>query len=402
MVEIKNLNKAAKKIKEAILSNKNIIIFADSDLDGASSAIILKEAIENFSLIKTKDKVLPKIDFYFPSRIKEGYGLNKSALSYLKKKFLFSGKNKKKPLIITLDCGIGNFKEVDLARKIGFDVLIIDHHEVLKKTPKANLIVDPKQKGDKYPFKEFSNAGLTFKLAQEILKGNLSKALEKNFLELVALATIADMMPQVGENKLLINAGLKDIDNSPRPGIKAFFEILDKDSFSTKNEMIRQIVSALNTSTVENHIHLAFSLLTAINLEEAKDMAKDLLEKNKIRHQNIKLLEKEIKEKVLKSQKKSPIVFLGSSSFPLELLGSVASMICKEFQKPVFLFQIQSSVVQGVVRVPSGFDGVKLMEKCSKLLKTYGGHPKAAGFSVKQENLDKFKGCLIKQLITSK
>ncbi len=226
----------------------------------------------------------------------------------------------------------------------------------------------------------------------------MPKDLEKNFLELVALATIADMMPQNGENESLIFSGLKNIENSIRPGIKAFFEILDKNSFSSKKEMINQIVSTLNMSMLENHIHQGFLLLTMSDLNEAKKMAKGLLEKREIRHQNIKTLQKEIKEEVLTHQKNSPIIFLGAPSFPFELLGSVASIICADFKKPVFLFQIQPKITRGAVRVPGDFNSVEMMGKCSKLLETFGGHPKASGFSIKSENLDKFKECLIKQL----
>jgi len=191
--KIKNLEKAADRIKKAVANNERIILYGDSDLDGISSVVILEEAIK--SLGGNTDSV------FFPDRENDGYGINMNALSILK--------NKAPALFITLDLGIGNIKEVEAANKMGFEVLIIDHHETLVGTPKASIIVDPKQETDSYPFKGLANVGITFKLCEEMLGSGISKSLRNSFLELSALGTIADMVPQVDENQKIIEEGLR-------------------------------------------------------------------------------------------------------------------------------------------------------------------------------------------------
>ncbi len=158
MAEIKNLKKVAIHLLKAAKKKEKIIIYSDSDMDGVASAIIMKDAIKNIG-----GNVA---EIYFPDRESQGYGITKDSLKILKKIA--------PAILISLDCGIGSVNETDLARKMGFDVIIIDHHEPLEKLPKANIIVDPKQKGDKYPFKQLANAGLVFKLAEVMLKNSIN------------------------------------------------------------------------------------------------------------------------------------------------------------------------------------------------------------------------------------
>jgi single-stranded-DNA-specific exonuclease len=238
-MEIKNLDKVAKRILKAIKNEEKIILYGDADLDGVSSVILLKESIENLN---------GKISaIYFPDREVEGYGISKKSLEILKE---FSP-----ALFIVLDCGISNFEEIELAKKLGFEVIIIDHHEILDNLPKAEIIVDPKQPGDDYPFKELATVGIVFKLSQILLKDKMTEILKRNFLELVALATLADMMPQVKENKTLIEEGLISLENSWRPGIMVF---LKEDSLQRYNisKKVSKIISFLNVRNIENGLQL--------------------------------------------------------------------------------------------------------------------------------------------------
>lgn len=239
MAEIKNLKKIAERIKKAIKDKEKIILYGDTDLDGMTSVIILRDTLWNIS-----GKIAA---IYFPDREIEGYGISEISLNFLK--------NKAPALLLSLDCGIGSFKEVKLAKKLGFEVIIIDHHQVLDGLPTASIIVDPKQKGDKYPFKGLATAGIVFKLSQILLGTRLTEILRKNFLELVALATIADMMPQKEENQVFIEEGLSSIENSWRPGIKTFFEI--EPFKSAKARAVSKIISILNVRDLENQYWLA-------------------------------------------------------------------------------------------------------------------------------------------------
>lgn len=377
-MEIKNLRKAANRIIEAVKSKENIIIYGDADLDGVASTIILKESIKNLGgAIKA---------IYFPDREKEGYGITEDALDYLKK---YSP-----ALFITLDCGIGNFKEIKIAKKLGFEVIVIDHHEILDKLPEASIIVDPKQSGDKYPFKYFSNTGLTFKLVELFLKERISENLRKNFLELAALATIADMMPKTGENNIIINEGLNSIQSSWRPGIQTLFEL---DQFRSLDliQKVYKINSLLNVRDVENRMPAAFRLLVSSSKEEAKKLAEKLFKKGLERKEKIEKIIEEIEARISDKQNDF-IIFEGSSDWELSLFGVVASVLCQRYQKPVFLFKKGKNESQGGIRAPSKFNVVEAMKGYSKKLITYGGHPQAAGFRIKNKNLEGFKEYLFK------
>jgi len=381
-MKIKNLKKTANRILKAIRNKEDIILYGDSDLDGITSVIILKESIENLGgRIKT---------IYFPDRDKEGYGLNKTALNFL---------NQESALLISLDCGISNFEEIDLAKKLGFEVIIIDHHEILNRLPKASIIVDPKQKGDRYPFKKLATAGIVFKLSEIFFTKNFSPQLRKSFLELVALATLADMMPREMDNKILIEEGLENLKESLRPGIRIFWErerILNNPK--TEKEVVQKIISTLNVSAMENHFPKTYLLLTSKNKKEAKVLVQELIKKNYQRQMKIKKIIEEIELRVSKKINE-PLIFEGSEDWEVSLIGYIASQICQKYQKPTFIFKKNKKESLGSVRTPVGVNSVIMMQGCANLLETFGGHPPAAGFKIKNENLEKFKKCLMRDFL---
>lgn len=380
-MEIKNIGKAADRIKKAIKGKERIILYGDADLDGATAVIILQDSIK--SLGGEVSAV------YFPDRETEGYGITEKGLDSLK--------SKAPALLISLDCGIGNFKEVKLANKMGFEVVIIDHHEILDKLPRAQIIVDPKQEGDEYPFKAFSAAGVVFKLSEVLLGDKLTEGLRRNFLELVALSTIADMMPQKSENRIFVEEGLSYMENSWRPGIKAFLETEAFKKYPSVNQKVSQIISILNIRDVKSALPASFRLLVCSSLEEAKEIIRGLLEKAEARRKKIREIEDEVERRL--EENKEPIIFEGGEDFDLQLISSVASAVSQRYSKPAFLYKKMEKESHGTVRSPKEVNSVSLMKKCSKLLLTYGGHPQAAGFRLKNANLEKFKECLIKNIV---
>jgi len=388
-MEIKNLKKAAKRIKKAIQDNERIILYGDADLDGATSVIILQETIKTLG-----GQVF---SFYFPDREKDGYGISKNGLKYLAQLIAQAAKQekKKKPvLLIALDCGISNYQEVALAKKMGWAVIIIDHHQVLNnQLPAADIIVNPKQKGERYSFKDFACVGLVFKLAQVLLGEKLTESLQRNFLELVALATIADMMPQEGENKDFIEQGLSYLENSWRPAFQAFWETEELKQYTDMRQKVGKIISLLNIRDVEQKWPTSFRLLNCSSRDEAKEIIKDLLAKYQLRRAKINEITAELEERI--KQKNEPIIFEGDEKFDLILLSSIASDFCQKYQKPVFLYKKMKTESQGTVRTPKGINSVLLMGQCAKYLLSYGGHPLAAGFRLKNKNLEKFKKCLL-------
>jgi single-stranded-DNA-specific exonuclease len=377
-MEIKNLKEAAKRIKKAIENGEKIILYGDADLDGVTSVLILKETIESLGGKITK--------IYFPDREIEGYGISEKALENFK--------DLAPALFIALDCGIGNFNEVKKAKKMGFEVIIVDHHEILDNLPEADIIVDPKQPGDSYPFKEFATVGLAFKLSEAILENKMNDFLRRNFLELVAIATIADMMVQEGENKEMIREGLISLASTFRPGFLVFFQDPEfKDLPILKK--VGKMISILNVRDVQNHFPASFRLLGATSLEEAQEIISNLKGKLRERKEKIERMSQKILERISENDK---LIFEGDENFDLTLLSSVASFLCQKFQKPVFLYKKMQSESHGTVRTPKSINGVELLKKCKDLLISYGGHPQAAGFRIKNENLDKFKNLLLKNL----
>jgi single-stranded-DNA-specific exonuclease len=372
-MEIKNLDKVAKRILEAIEKKEKILLYGDADLDGVCSVIILKDAILNLGGEVSA--------IYFPDRETEGYGISEKGLNFLK--------NFSPALFISLDCGISNFKEIEMAKKLGFFVIVIDHHEVLDKIPNADIVVDPKQKEDQYPFKELATVGIVFKLAEKILGQKMTNSLRRSFLELVALATLADMMPQVEENKILTEEGLEYIKNSWRPAFQAFSKIFDLP------KEIAKVISILNVRDVENNLPASFRLLTEPDFKKVEELIEKLIQKSKERKMEVERILSSIEEKIKAEDK---LIFEGSKEWSFSVISIVASQLCQKYKKPTFIYKMLEKESQGTVRVPPQIDSVKLMKKCKDLLISFGGHPAASGFRIKNENLEKFKKCLIENL----
>lgn len=378
--KIKGLEEASKRIKKAVQEKERIILYGDSDLDGISSVVILEEAIR--SLGGSIDSA------FFPDREKDGYGINPKALDVLKKKA--------PALLITLDLGISNVEEVDIANKMGFEVIIIDHHETLTGIPNALIIVDPKQKTDNYPFKGLANVGVTFNLCEELLDnppvGGISKSLRNSFLELAALGTIADMVPQIDQNKKIIEEGLRSLKNTYRPALRAFFDVLG--STAVFGPDLQKIISALNAAESIDFENESYRLLINSSAKECKEMVQKLILKNQDKQIQIRNIVQETERRILQKTDKS-IVFEGDRAWRLTLAGSVASILCNKYQKPVFIFRKGDKESCGSVRNPLGTNSVEAMKSCNGLLMTYGGHAQASGFRIKNENLDEFEDCLI-------
>ena len=375
---IKNLDKAAQRLKDAAAKGERIILYGDADLDGVCSAIIMQETL------KTLGGNVVRI--YFPDRENDGYGITKKALQELQE---FSP-----ALLCAMDLGISNFAEIKEAKKKGFDVVLVDHHVVLDKLPDADIIVDPKQEGDTHPFKELAACGLTFRLAEEILGENMSAALRKSLVELAAIGTIADMMPKEQDNKEIIEEGLEGVENSWRPGIRAFFNLQELEQFSNVASKLQKLISILNVRDVEDGYPASFRILSCDSEREVAVIIGRLLEMHEIRKRQTQMLLEKVRSNVAEKTDSS-IVFEGGKDFDYILLGKISSIISQEQEKPTFIYRTVDGESVGSVRAPSGQDTVEAMKHCKEHTITYGGHPQASGFRVKNANLVKFKTCLV-------
>jgi len=376
-IKIKNIEKAADRIKKAVQNKERIILYGDSDLDGISSVVILEEAIKSLG-----GEI---VCAYFPDREKNGYGINPHALERLK--------DKAPALFITLDLGIGNVKEVELANKMGFEVIIVDHHETLAGIPDASIIVDIKQPTDSHPFKGLANVGITYNLCLELLGEKISENLKNSFLELTALGTIADMVPQIEQNQEIIEQGLRSLKNTFRPALRAFLDILGNGKVF-KNSLPK-IISALNAAESLNFENESYSLLTCSSPEKCKELAQILLDKNFSKQLQIKSIVQEI-ERRISQDTDSPIIFEGDPAWKLTLAGAAASIMSTKYEKPAFIFKKMDTESCGSVRNPKGTNSVDAMKTCHDFLMTYGGHAQASGFRLKNQDLEKFKNSLNK------
>jgi len=374
MPEIKNLKKAARRASRAINKGESIVLYSDADLDGTASLVILEEAVKSLA-----GRIAA---CYFPDRENEGYGLNEKALDRLKR--YAPG------LLIISDSGIANWHEVKTAQELGFEVIIIDHHELLAKLPPTPFIVNPKQKDDSYRFKFFAACGLCFKFAQALLGRKMSTAMRKSFLELAALGTIADMMPEREENKEFIREGLYSLQKSVRPGIAAFLKLFQGNSMSQR-KFAQKIISVLQLSDFQGNLTESYLLLRCANQREAEELAALLVAKNKQRREDIEGLIKQILERPSSA---SSFVFEASREIPHLLTGNIASKICQKTKRATFITAVKDGLSRGSVRSPKQVNSVEALKSCHHLLETYGGHPQAAGFSVATENINKFKQCL--------
>lgn len=377
-MEIKNLTKAAQRIQSAIKNKECIILYGDADLDGASSVLIAQEAIQSIGGQVSA--------FYFPDKEKEGYGITRKALERL---------GQYAPaILVAFDLGITNFEEIDIAKKLGFFVIVVDHHEPFAELPKADIIVNPKQPGDEYPFKGFAACGLSFRLAEALVGKSLTPTLRASMEELAALGTIADMMPREQDNVVIIEEGLEALSNSWRPGIRAFLESPESLGIKSLEQQVYQMIAILNARDVKKGLPAAFRLLSCATMPKAKKMVEEFSKLNKIRKEKIADLAEEVRMRIFHKKSES-IVFEGGEHFEYMLLGAVASIISQEAGKPTFIFKKNRLVSLGSVRAPFGFNTVKAMTHCAQYFGTYGGHAQASGFQADNANLENLKACLM-------
>jgi single-stranded-DNA-specific exonuclease len=375
MAEIKNITQAARRLLSAVSNKERIVLYGDSDPDGVSSVLIMEEAIQ---LLGGEKPVT-----YFPDRETEGYGINKRALRILKKYA--------PALFITFDCGITNAKEVEIAKKMGFTVMIVDHHEMPQIIPQA-LIVNPKQKGDRYPFKFFAGAGLAYKLAQKMFSLARKSYAPERFLGLVALATIADQMPLEQDNEKLVREGLAALPYTKREVLRALMKLTGFSPSEGAGQFRQKMLPPLTIWRAKRHKNPLYSFLKEQSPKKAQNIAKALLQDAEKKKEIMRKIFEEADGRVAFS--KEPIIFEGDTSWPLIFTGAIASRLCNKYKKPVFLYRKSKRESVGAVRTPQGLNCVKAMERCRKLLLTYGGHPAAGGFRAKTKDLEKLRACL--------
>lgn len=384
---MKDMDKAAERILRAIKDNEKIVIYGDYDADGVCASAIFHEFFK-------------KIDFnnfhiHIPDRHLDGYGLNSGAID----EFIETKVN----LVVTLDCGISDYEEVGKLNKAGIDTIITDHHLAPEKLPNAYAIIDSKQADDNYPFKFLCGAGVAFKVIQALIQRGGFKVVagwEKWLLDLVCLATIADMVPLTDENRVLAHFGLKVLKKTQRQGIKSFFRRLSL-NFANLNEddISFMLVPRLNVSGRMDHANTSFELLITESAQEA-DWITGKMEMMTVERKSIvEKMTGEINEKIKQAGDVPEIIVVGNIDWNSGVLGMTASRVVEKYNRPVFLWgKGGAKEIKGSARSDGSINLVELMNVMPDgFLSEMGGHAMAGGFSVGEEKF----GDLEKEILTA-
>jgi single-stranded-DNA-specific exonuclease len=382
-----DMEKAVKRILRAIEKNEKIGIWSDYDADGIPGGALLHDF---FKMIGFNNFIN-----YIPDRHSEGYGLNSENVEELAK----SGVK----LLVTIDCGIRDNKEIDHAHKHKIDVIVTDHHEPAKKLPKAYAVVNPKRYDSKYPETILCGAGVVWKLIQGILKTKkdlLKEGSEKWLLDLVALATLSDMVPLVGENRVLAHYGLKVLRKTRKLGLLKLFDSLKiKKENLNEDDIAFMITPRINAASRMGHPMDAFKLLTAEDEAEAESYVKHLDNINNERKGEVAAIVKEAKKRVrekFENEGKKKIIVLGSPNWRPALLGLAANSIVEEFNRPVFLWgRDNGDNLKGSCRSNGEVDLVDLMDRVKDHFAEFGGHKFSGGFSVADEKIFDLESILL-------
>lgn len=371
---MKDMDKFVDRIDKAIKNEEKICIYGDYDVDGITSITIM---------YKFLTEIGAKVEYYLPDRLVEGYGINNNALSEIKKNGV--------KLVITVDCGITAVEEVEFAKNIGLDICITDHHECADILPDAIAIINPKQKGDNYPFKMHAGVGVAFKCLDAISKRyNLDESTYLKYLDIVAIGTISDIVPLVDENRIISKFGLKKMQNTENIGLRALLKIVnykDIDSIMVSFGMAPRI----NACGRMGNARIAVSLLLENDIKRANDIAKKLDELNTERQSVERYIFDEAMEMIQKGNldKKNSIV-LYNENWHNGVIGIVASRLVNIYYKPVILLTKEHDVVRGSGRCQVGFSIYDALTECKEALLQFGGHELAAGLSIEEENIQKF------------
>ena len=367
---------AVERIRQAIARGETVAVYGDYDVDGITSTCLLTDYLRSKGL-----RCLP----YIPDRNEEGYGLNDGAVDALRARGA--------SLLITVDCGITALAEVDHAARIGLEVIITDHHECGHgQLPRAVAVIDCKQDGDPYPNKDLAGVGVALKLACAC-EGDSGKVLEQ-YADLVAVGTVADVMPLVGENRSLVRRGLKKLGTSPRPGIAAMMRESSIDASKlTASTIGFSLAPRLNAAGRLGQAETAAELLMTTDPRAATELAVELCELNRQR-QNIETeIWHEANAQLSGTVPDAPIV-LASDRWHQGVIGIAASRLAEQYSLPAIMICLNGDTGKGSCRSFGGFNLFEALNACSEHLMGFGGHALAAGLNIKLDKLNDFRAAL--------
>ncbi|MGV8145651.1 MAG: single-stranded-DNA-specific exonuclease RecJ [Alkaliphilus sp.] len=373
---LKGMRKAVNRIVEAIENDESIWIYGDYDVDGISSTSIL---------LKYFTSINYEVNFYIPDRLEEGYGLKCESIEKINRQGA--------DLIITVDCGITAYEEVEYANKLEVDIIITDHHECQENLPKAVAIINPKQNDCSYPFKHLCGCGIALKLIQALTPREIFKINIYDYIDLAAMATVADIVSLVDENRIFVKHGLNHFKNSENKGVRELLNVCGlKNEKITAGRIGFTIAPRINAAGRIKNASMAVRLLTTENLEEARELAQILDEENKKRQ----IIEAKIYEEAVYMIESSPklkkdaFLVVYKEGWHPGVVGIVASRIAEKYYKPTIILGTEIGIAKGSARSIAGFNLFSTMSECKELFEKFGGHEQAAGLTLKLANIEIF------------
>ena len=372
---MKDMDKAVSRIEQAIIAEENILIYGDYDVDGTTSVALLSSYLRSY---------YSNIATYIPDRYGEGYGISYKGIDF--------AEDNNFSLIIALDCGIKAIDKVAYASKKGIDFIICDHHRPGDEIPMAKAVLDPKRDDCDYPFKELCGCGVGFKLIQALAskKGETIDDLVL-YLDLVATAIGADIVPIIGENRILAYHGLQVINQNPRPGFKAIIKKVKKETL-TITDVVFIIAPRINAAGRMKHGNHAVTLLCETDQNLAANFAIDIDQYNTDRRDTDKKITVEALAQIEENKEQegfTTVVY--DENWHKGVIGIVASRLIETYYRPTLVFTKSGDVLAASARSVKGFDVYNSLEQCSEFIEQFGGHKYAAGLTLKPENYKNFK-----------
>lgn len=374
---MKDMKKATERIKKAIENKERIYIYGDYDVDGVSSTSIL------YIYFKSIDY---PVKYYIPNRLEEGYGINEDAIRKIS--------NDGCDLIITVDCGITSVNEVGLANEFGIDVIITDHHECQSDVPDAYAIVNPKQDDCNYPFDMLCGCGIAFKMIQALTDEEEFKRSMFDYLEVVTLATICDIVPLIDENRIIVKNGLKLMKEGKNLGLRELIKVCGIETSKIGSSHIGYSVGPrINASGRLGHSYLGVQLFTTDLEDEAKEIANILEAKNIERQMIESKMYKEAEDVISSSEnyKDDKVLVVAKEGWQHGIIGIVASKLTEKYYKPTILLTIEDGEATGSARSIKGFSIFDALVSCKDLMNKFGGHEQAAGLALNAENIEELR-----------
>lgn len=371
-----DMKQSVERIHQAIEDGEHILIFGDYDADGVSSTTLL---------LLTLQELNANVSFYIPNRFTEGYGPNEAAFRW--------AKSEGYSLIITVDTGISAIKEADVAKELGIDLIITDHHEPSPSLPDAYAIVHPRL-GETYPFGYLAGVGVAFKLSHALLG-----RVPDHLLDIAVIGTIADLVPLIGENRLIAKKGIEKLRQTTRPGYLALFRVANINASEINEEAIGFSVGPrINAVGRLGDADPAVQLLTTKDQEEAEFLAQEINTTNQLRQDIVKQITEEAMLEVEErfSPERNKVLVIAKEGWNAGVIGIVASKLVERYYRPTIILSIdhQKGIAKGSARSIEGFDLFDNLSKCRDLLPHFGGHTMAAGMSLAISDVDELRNRL--------